>query len=155
MFAIEWQIAPGNPRSSHWINVLLYVLTAFMLFVALALFFEKQNIVLPFIATILFVAHPIHTEVVANIKSRDEILCLLYRVVGCREVCAPGRKQYLAMAGISIFLAMLSKETAVAMVIMAPMTVDSVRSGIKTILMSDCSVSRSPLRATSPCECQY
>jgi hypothetical protein len=27
---------------------------------------------------LLFIAHPIHTEVVGNIKSRDELLCFLF-----------------------------------------------------------------------------
>ena len=44
LFAIEWQISPGNPHLGHWVNVLLYVLTAFMLFVALRLFLEQQRI---------------------------------------------------------------------------------------------------------------
>ena len=97
-----------------------------MLFAALALFFEQNNILLPFIATLLFVVHPIHTEVVANIKSRDEILCLLLFLIAlCVSVkyARQGGIRYLAIAAISIFLAMLSKETAVTMALIAPMTV--------------------------------
>ena len=30
------------------------------------------------VASLLFIAHPLHTEVVANIKSRDEILCYMF-----------------------------------------------------------------------------
>jgi Tfp pilus assembly protein PilF len=126
LFAIEWQIAPGSPRLGHWVNVLLYVSTACMLFVTLALFLEKQNLVVPFVATLLFVAHPIHTEVVANIKSRDEILCLLFSLIALWAAVKHARQGgavYLVAAGLSVFLAMLSKETAVTMVIIAPMTV--------------------------------
>lgn len=140
LFAIEWQLAPGNPHLSHWVNVLLYVLTTFMLFVTLACFFEKRNILLPFIATVLFVAHPIHTEVVANIKSRDEILCLFFSLIALWAAvkhAREGRITYFATAGISMFLAMLSKETAATMMIMAPMTVYFFQSsGIKSILIS-------------------
>ena len=32
MFAVEWQLAPENPTIGHWVNVLLYVLTAWLLF---------------------------------------------------------------------------------------------------------------------------
>jgi tetratricopeptide (TPR) repeat protein len=139
-FAVEWQIAPGNPRLGHWVNVLLYVLTALMLFVALSLFLEKQHVLLPFIATLLFVAHPVHTEVVANIKSRDEILCLLFSLLALWAAVKYARQGgliYLAAAGLSIFLALLSKETAVTMVVMAPLTVYFFQSsGIKHILIS-------------------
>ena len=93
LFAIEWQLSGGDPRLGHWVNVLLYVVTAFMLFLALTLFLDKHNILLPFIATLLFVTHPIHTEVVANIKSRDEDFVpppFTHRVVGCRKARAAG-----------------------------------------------------------------
>jgi len=36
---------------------------------------------IPFIATMLFAGHPIHTEVVANIKGRDEIMSLLFSLL--------------------------------------------------------------------------
>jgi tetratricopeptide (TPR) repeat protein len=143
LFAIEWQISPGNPHLSHWVNVLLYVLTAFVLFVALGLFFEKQNTLLPFIATLLFVAHPIHTEVVANIKSRDEILCLLFSLIALWASVMYARQggiTYLVAAGVALFLAMLSKETAVTMALMVPMTVyffqPSGTKRLKNILIS-------------------
>ncbi|MGB3076098.1 MAG: hypothetical protein WBB36_12285, partial [Chitinophagales bacterium] len=44
LFAIEWQLAPANPHFFHWVNVLLYAITAIMLFITLSLFFEKKNI---------------------------------------------------------------------------------------------------------------
>ena len=77
MFAVEWQLAPEKPELSHWINVLLFALTCFVLFNTLSLYLQK-GFLIPFIAALLFAAHPLHTEVVANIKSRDEILSLLF-----------------------------------------------------------------------------
>ena len=106
--------------------MLLYVSTAFLLFGTLALFLDKQNLVLPFVATLLFVAHPIHTEVVANIKSRDDILCLLFSLIALWAAVKHSRQggaAYLVAAGLSVFLAMLSKETAVTMLLIAPITV--------------------------------
>ena len=77
MFAIEWQLAPDTPALSHWVNVILFSVSCIAMFSFLALCFNG-NFLIPFMATMLFAAHPIHTEVVANIKSRDEILCLLF-----------------------------------------------------------------------------
>lgn len=70
-----------------------------------------------FIAALLFALHPIHTEVVANIKSRDEILSLLFILLTgiflfrWDRTRKPGA---MALAMGSILLALLSKEYAVA-----------------------------------------
>src|SRR5262245_18156818 len=81
MFAVEYQLFGLSPGPSHLINVLLFGLTGAALF---ALFrrlpLERASGPWPWLATaatLLFLAHPIHTEVVANIKGRDELLALL------------------------------------------------------------------------------
>src|SRR4051812_3814439 len=66
-----------KPHVSHLINILLYGLTVITLFRFLSKYLLKE-IWISFCTTLLFCVHPIHTEVVANIKSRDEILCLLF-----------------------------------------------------------------------------
>ena len=76
MFAVEWQIAPNKPAFGHFINIILFALTAVVLFKVLSKYLNGQ-LILPFLTTLLFVFHPIHAEVVSNIKSRDEIMTLL------------------------------------------------------------------------------
>src|SRR5690349_4576817 len=64
-----------SPMPYHIATTLLYGLNVALLF----LFFVRltgRSVLLPIIATLLFVVHPIHTEVVNNIKSADEMLCL-------------------------------------------------------------------------------
>src|ERR1700722_14314645 len=70
MFVIEWQIFPNNPQLSHLMNVIVYALSCWFLFLLLCQLFEKQNLIIPFICSLLYIAHPIHTEVVCYIKSR-------------------------------------------------------------------------------------
>ena len=126
LFAIQWQLAPGNAQVGHLFNVLLYALTAILLFVTLSLFFADKNPLLPFVITLLFIAHPVHTEVVANIKSSDEILCFLFYLISLWSSLKYGKKEkikYLVLAGFSTFLALLSKETGVTLLVMAPLTV--------------------------------
>src|SRR6218665_635224 len=77
MFAVEWQISPNNPHIHHFMNVLLYALECMLLFLLLARI-TKINVYILFFSVMIFAAHPIHTEVVANIKSRDEILTMLF-----------------------------------------------------------------------------
>ena len=94
MFAIEYRFFGDNASPYHFINVLLYGITAIVLFMTLMQMFasplvplssgrgdkrgEASGVLLAFITTLLFIAHPIHTEVVANIKSRDEIISFLF-----------------------------------------------------------------------------
>ncbi|MCC7028781.1 MAG: hypothetical protein IT257_00650, partial [Chitinophagaceae bacterium] len=65
----------------HINNVLIYILAVSMLFIFLSTVVFKQNKLLALIISLLFLAHPIHTEVVANVKSRDEILSFLFIVL--------------------------------------------------------------------------
>ncbi len=83
MFAVEYQFFGLNPFVGHFINVLLYALTAFLLFKVLRNWLSKieGGAIIALITSLLFIAHPIHTEVVANIKSRDEILSFLLVLV--------------------------------------------------------------------------
>ena len=76
-FAVEQQLFPNNPHVSHFVNVLLYSLTAFLLYFLLLKIFNRKHPLFSLVVTLLFIAHPLHTEVVANIKSRDEILSFL------------------------------------------------------------------------------
>ena len=73
----------GCPFVQHLVNVLLYCCTLLLLFKVLKKLFRNYEtkyefLSIPFIATLLFAAHPLHTEIVANIKGRDEILAFLF-----------------------------------------------------------------------------
>ena len=77
VYAIEYQFFGDNPGIYHFNNFLLYIFCCLILFKFLREFIFKSNHLAAFIATLIFAIHPIHTEVVANIKSLDEILSLL------------------------------------------------------------------------------
>ncbi len=128
MYAIEWEIAPDKPALSHWVNVLLYAITGFVLFNVLRKVFSKYNLVLPLLISLLFIAHPIHTEVVANIKSRDEILCFLFALLSLNSLLAAVTSFQLAdeskhklnwlslgLSALFFFTALLSKESTITM----------------------------------------
>lgn len=122
MFAVEWQLFPDTPAFGHFINVLLYAFTGFVLFNFLTRLF-KNNYLISFIATLLFMAHPAHTEVVANIKSGDEILCLLFSIITVNwllDYIETNKTSKLFLAMFAFFLAMMAKESAVTMIIVIP-----------------------------------
>lgn len=73
-FAIEGALFGKSPGVGHLGNVLLFALCCVMLLIVLeALLRDRPSLgPLPvaFVAALLFAAHPVHREVVANIKGR-------------------------------------------------------------------------------------
>lgn len=125
MFAIEWGIAPKNPLPGHIINILLFVVTAAVLFTLLRTMLHAHHPLLPFLITLLFIAHPVHTEVVANIKSRDEILAFLFSISGLLFALRYAQSLNmlnLVYAALCLLVANLSKENALTMVAVVPLT---------------------------------
>ncbi len=124
MFAAEWQLAPGNPFPGHLMNVLLYVLTTLLVY-RLCCRLMKGSQLVPALAALLFAAHPLHTEVVANIKSRDEILGMLFAVAALLALLRyhdRGKTLALVLSAGFFLAAMLSKENAITMLVVAPLT---------------------------------
>lgn len=122
-FAIEYQFLGANPYISHFVNVLLFAFTGFMLCMLLMDLFSRYRKIIPFLVCLLFMAHPIHTEVVSNIKSRDEILSFLGVVSGLYlmvRYVGNGRIAYLLSAILVYYLAFISKETAITMLVLLP-----------------------------------
>tara|TARA_R110002050_G_scaffold11122_2_gene37831 strand:- start:31386 stop:33470 length:2085 start_codon:yes stop_codon:yes gene_type:complete len=126
-YAIEWELFGENPGLSHIINAILYGLTGLILFTFLLRLFPVQNIPIwqsiPFWATLLFIAHPLHVEVVANIKSRDEILSLLFGLLALNYVIDYAKgldMKKLGYAAAFLFLSLMSKETTIAFVALGP-----------------------------------
>ncbi len=82
-FAIEYALFGFNPHISHAINVLLYSLTLILLYYLISLMWprftnDKWWLNLACWGTLLYAVHPLHTEVIANIKGRDEIMAFMF-----------------------------------------------------------------------------
>jgi tetratricopeptide (TPR) repeat protein len=86
--------------------------------------FPARNPAFAFLISLIFMAHPIHTEVVANIKSRDEILSFLNTFIALnlafRYSLTKSRKD-LIWSIVFFYLALLSKETAVVGLALIPL----------------------------------
>lgn len=80
-FALEAQLFGQKPFVSHFISLLLYTGIVLLLFSLLKKMLPGYN--LWFIAAVcaLFAAHPMHTEVVDNIKCRDELLAFFFTLL--------------------------------------------------------------------------
>lgn len=128
----------SRPDISHKFNMFLNMLCTMFLFLLMYKLFGKKNLLLPILITLLFTAHPTHTEVIASVKSRDEVLALMFFLlsanffwnylegkdkifsVGLKGIPFPAVIQLVA----SIFcylLSCLSKESGVTFVIFFPL----------------------------------
>ncbi|MCC6725078.1 MAG: tetratricopeptide repeat protein [Saprospiraceae bacterium] len=118
----------------HLINVLLYGLTGVLVFWFLLKILSPDGKPTgstgfgPFVAlaaAALFVAHPIHTEVVANVKGRDEIVSLLGSLAALYlslKAFYEGKNGLNVAAAVAFFLALLSKENAITFLAIVPLT---------------------------------
>lgn len=116
------------PAASHVVNVLLYALSIFLLlqFLTNHLFKNLENgCALAFLTTLIFAIHPIHTEVVANIKSRDEIMSFLFIVLTFQSVFQyydTKKTKHIVSGMVLYFLALLSKEWGITLLALLPMS---------------------------------
>ena len=117
-FALEYELFGLNTRVSHLINILLYALSGLLLFRLISMLVKDKStsrwfLCIPFITALLFVIHPIHSEVVANVKGRDEILTLLFSLLtfySFFKAKGPQKILWSTIGVLTFFLALLSKE---------------------------------------------
>jgi len=117
------------PYVSHAINALLYGLTGVLLYLWLAWCLPAKDgrpwwLQLAFVATALYLVHPLHVEVVANIKGRDDILGLLLMLAAAVQFARhydTGSKRRLVMAVALVFLSLLGKESGLPFLLVLPL----------------------------------
>ena len=124
-FAIEYQFFGSNPHISHFVNVSIYTITGIILFTILTMLFSGYHVLFSVLITLLFVVHPIHTEVVNNLKSRDELLSFLFGMCALYYFLKRINKRkikYIFLAILFLLLALLSKKTAILFFALIPLT---------------------------------
>jgi protein O-mannosyl-transferase len=129
LFAVAHELFKQNPSGYHVINWLIYILTGILLFFLLKELFEPgKNLHFPLItgiAVLLFMIHPIHTEVVCNIKGNDEILALLFGLSGwltAMKWADKPERGTLVLTCLLLFLSFMAKESSVPLVVAIPLS---------------------------------
>lgn len=124
MFSLEWQVKQG-PMMGHLMNMVWYGITGWVMWNTWRRILVDYPWTLPALATLLFMAHPIHTEVVANIKSRDEIISLLCSMTALNFVWRyfdTDQKKWLYAAAIIYGTGMFAKESGITFLAIYPLT---------------------------------
>ncbi len=125
VFAVEHAIFGARPGIGHFINILFYLAVVLLLYRILQRLFRGYNIWFPFVITLLFMAHPVHTEVVASLKNRDELISMLFSLLTLHQLLKyhdRGRAWHLLLGLFLYVLAFLSKPTALSFWLVFPLT---------------------------------
>ena len=123
-FMVETQIFGFNPHIGHLINVLLFALSCVLICVLLTRLFPTLNRAFPLLMVLLFVFHPVHVEAVANIKGRDDLLCLFFGIVSLLQMHRYARTLQAASYWSSVLAfaaCVLSKESGVTFLLAIPL----------------------------------
>lgn len=122
-FAIEYELFGKNPGGYHFFQVLYYSIVCGLVTLLLLLLFKQLPSWVPISMALIYAVHPLHVEVVANIKSRDEIMGLLGIIATLILVLKTSKTKY---DGIYLILAacvaFFSKESALPLVLVGPIT---------------------------------
>ncbi|HNW98133.1 MAG TPA: tetratricopeptide repeat protein [Bacteroidales bacterium] len=129
-FALEYQLFGLSPFISHLINILMYAFSCVLIYKVLLMLFPadkntKWYLTIPFLASVLFAAHPLHVECVANIKGRDELMSFLgsfaalYFILKYLE---DKKILHLILAQLIFFVGLMSKENTITFVAVVPLT---------------------------------
>lgn len=128
-FFLETHFFGVNPTTSHVINLLLYVLLGLCLY-HLSLSLSDSRWV-SLVAVLLFLVHPLHVEVVASAKNREELLSFLFMSMAALSALRYVSKgNYLWLLGVAVcgILAVLSKKSALPGLLMIPPAIILFRS---------------------------
>jgi tetratricopeptide (TPR) repeat protein len=122
-FAAEATFFGQSASVSHGVNLLLYLFTAFLLYYLLLYFWGDENQYIALLTTLLFIVLPVHTEVVASAKSRDELLAFLFALLSWhtyKQFINRHQTMYVPLAAILFLCACMSKPTMIPLTLLIP-----------------------------------
>jgi protein O-mannosyl-transferase len=116
-FALNWALHGARPFGFHLVNLLLHAAVTCLLYLLLRTILgvaSPQGIAVAFVAAFLFAVHPIHTEAVASITGRAELLAAGFLLAAC--ILHVSDREISAL--VCFVLAVLSKESAVVFLLL-------------------------------------
>lgn len=121
---VDCQVYHADVR--HFNNIWTFALGCMFLYLVFSRYFFRTNQDLAFLAALLFTMHPIHSEAIANVKSRDEIFSLIFISLTffyAFRYIELKRLPDLIWGCVMFLLALLSKEYAVMLLALIPLAV--------------------------------
>lgn len=109
-FAFIYSIFGANPIGFHVVQLLLYMAAAFVLYLFLKTFFKPG---LALVVVLIFLVHPINSQVVMAIPSMQEPLFFLFGILALYTLSRSQTNKSFIIAALFLLLSMLSKETGI------------------------------------------
>jgi len=127
IFFVEYQIFGLDPDGYHFFNIFFHTVNAFLIFIILKIFlsepwFKKNNFIrknlfyLLFLSSLIFIVHPINSEVVYWIAAIPEIFLALFSLLLFLFFIKSKKKiKFKKYSYLFFGLALFTKETAVTL----------------------------------------
>lgn len=118
---VDCQVKGASLR--HFVNIISLIIGVMLLYLFFRNYIFKDYHDLAFLAALIFLMHPVHSEAIANVKSRDELFSLIFISLtffySFKYMNEKSNKN-LFLAAFNFLLALLSKEYAVVLVMLIP-----------------------------------
>jgi len=124
-FAVERSLGGFYPGVSHATNLILFSLMIIVLFRVLRRMFPDLSIYIPFFIMLIYELHPVHIEVIANVKGRDELMAVLFTGLAMLQSFKwldNGQIKHAGLCTLYFLLAMLAKESPIGHAAVVPLT---------------------------------
>jgi tetratricopeptide (TPR) repeat protein len=115
-YVIDYQFSGLNPIGYHISSIAFHVLTSILVYFTISTLVKNSRVA--FFAALLFAVHPVHTDSVAYISGRRDILSTLFFILGFYLFLESRKRKRFKLLIPSLFsylLAMASKEMAVTL----------------------------------------
>ncbi len=118
-FKVDYALFGLAPRGYHVHSLLWHLLSVSLLYLAVRRLTGRGLFALP--VALLFAAHPIHVEAVANVSNRKELLCMAFSLLAalgyCRSLGSAGARRWawLGASFLAWLLALFSKQVAIVL----------------------------------------
>ncbi|MCW3072320.1 MAG: tetratricopeptide repeat protein [Bacteroidetes bacterium] len=124
-YAIEYQFFGESPHLSHFLNILMYILCLVLLFYVLLRLLPAYHYLFALTVVLLFLIHPLHSEVVISLKNRDVMMsfigCMCSLMFYLRYTEGKGKPFVnLALGFFFLLLAIMSKKDAITFFAIIP-----------------------------------
>jgi hypothetical protein len=121
---VDCQVYGAKVR--HFNNIWTFALGCVFLFLVFSKCFFRNNQDLALLSALIFTMHPIHSEAIANVKSRDEIFSLIFvslTFLYSFQYLQTKKRSDLIWSSVMFLLALLSKEYAIMLLFLVPLAV--------------------------------
>jgi len=114
-FSLIYSIFGTNTFAYHFVQLSLYIASAYILFLVFRHFFKKQTLAL--FLSLLFLIHPLNSQIVYSIPTMQDALFFFFGILAIWTLISHESNKSLWVVVAYLMLAMFSKESGVLFVI--------------------------------------